>query len=281
MNESVHARLAFIGGGNMATALVGGLVEDGWPAQRIAVADPEAGRRAGLAGRFGVHTTPDNRSAAAEADVVVLAVKPQVLRGVCLGLAPTLQQTRPLVLSIAAGVRAEAIDRWLGGGQAVVRCMPNTPALVGAGATALVALPAVDADRRALAERILRAVGVTVWLDDEALMDAVTALSGSGPAYFFLFMESLLEAGGELGLPPDVARLLTLQTALGAARLALESREDPAVLRQQVTSPGGTTERALAVLEDGGLRRLLRRAVASAAARSRELADALSREETG
>ncbi|HHB12689.1 MAG TPA: pyrroline-5-carboxylate reductase [Chromatiales bacterium] len=277
MHETVHLKLAFIGGGNMAAALVGGLVEDGWPSDRIVVSDPDAGRRAALAARYAVHTTPDNRAAAAEAEVLVLAVKPQVLRAVCTELAPTVQQTHPLVLSIAAGVRSADVERWLGGGVAVVRCMPNTPALVGAGATALVANPAVDAAGRETAEHILRAVGVTVWLEQEALMDAATAVSGSGPAYFFLFMEALMEAGTGLGLSPEVARLLTLQTALGAARLALASEEDPAVLRQRVTSPGGTTERALAVLEDGGLRRLVRRAADAAAARSRELAEELAK----
>ncbi len=276
MSEARRPQLAFIGGGNMAAALIGGLTQDGWPPDRIVASDPDAERRAVLAAQYGVHTTPDNRSAASDADVVVLAVKPQALHSVCLELAPTVQQTRPLILSIAAGVRSTDIDRWLGGGCAVVRCMPNTPALVGAGACALVAGAAVRAEQRETAEHILRAVGVTVWLEHEDLMDAVTAVSGSGPAYFFLFMEALLEAGGELGLPPETARLLTLQTALGASRLALASEEDPAVLRQRVTSPGGTTERALSVLEDGGLRRLVRRAVIAAAARSKALADELA-----
>ena len=267
--------IAFIGGGNMATSLVGGLIADGTDPASIHVADPSQERRDYLAERFGVAVSPDNAATAAAAQVLVLAVKPQVLGKVVRDLAPTLAQARPLVVSIAAGVREPSIRRWIGADLPIVRTMPNTPALVGSGATALVANPFVDQGQRDQAESVMRAVGLTVWLEDEAQMDAVTAVSGSGPAYFFLYMEALEQAGRDLGLPADTARLLTLQTAFGAAKLALESGDDAATLRRKVTSPGGTTEKALAALTDADLPALLARAAAAAAARSQELAAAL------
>ncbi|WJW75777.1 pyrroline-5-carboxylate reductase [Thiohalobacter sp. IOR34] len=269
MNEKI---ICFIGGGNMARSLIGGLISDGLPAGRMRVADPDPARLEGLGEAFGVATFADNRAAAEGADVLLLAVKPQVMHQVAQQLAPQVTAGQPLVISIAAGIRSGDLERWLGGEAAVVRCMPNTPALVQSGATALYANPRVSAEQRDLAESILRAVGLTLWLEDEALMDAVTALSGSGPAYFFLVMEALQAAGESLGLPAETARLLTLQTAFGAAKTALECSEGPAVLRQQVTSPGGTTERALQVLEEGGLRELLQRALRAARDRSEELA---------
>ncbi len=205
----------------------------------------------------------------------MLAVKPQVIRTVASEISAAVQARHPLIISIAAGIRSADLDRWLGGNTAVVRCMPNTPALVQSGATALIANARVSDEQRNLAESILRAVGLTLWLDDEQLMDAVTALSGSGPAYFFLIMEALQAAGVQLGLPEQTAQLLTLQTAFGAAKMALESDEDAATLRRRVTSPGGTTERALQTLENGGLRELIARALTAARDRSRELADQL------
>lgn len=267
--------LSFIGGGNMARSLIGGLIADGWPAGHIRVADPNAEICAQLAEHFGIGTGGDNRAAVAGADVVVLAVKPQVMRAVAQDIAASVQTQRPLLVSIAAGIRSADLDRWLGGDCPIVRCMPNTPALVQSGATALVANPRVSADQRDVAESVLRAVGLTLWLDDEALMDAVTALSGSGPAYFFLVMEALQTAGMQLGLPEQTARLLTLQTAFGAAKMALESAEDAATLRRRVTSPGGTTERALQTFEDGRLSELITRALTAARDRSRELAEQL------
>ena len=267
--------LCFIGGGNMARSLIGGLIADGWPSERIHVTDTNPEPLTQLAERFGVTTSRDNTSAAARADVLVLAVKPQVMHGVAGEIAAAIQRNRPLIISIAAGIRSTDLDRWLGGDNAVVRCMPNTPALVQGGATALFANPRVDEPRRDLAESILRAVGLTLWLDDEQLMDAVTALSGSGPAYFFLIMEALQAAGEQLGLPTETARLLTLQTAFGAAKMALESAEDAGSLRRRVTSPGGTTETALQVMEEGQLRDLMVRALTAARDRSRQLADQL------
>ncbi len=268
-----NTTLAFIGGGNMASSLVGGLIADGWDPASIRVADTSAQQLERLSQRFPVTTTTDNRAAIAQADVIVLAVKPQSMQAVAQQLADDINQQQALVISIAAGIRESTLRTWLGANTAIVRTMPNTPAMVQSGATALFANPAVNEEQRSIAESILRAVGVAIWVDDEALMDAVTALSGSGPAYFFLFMEALQKAGCELGLPARTAHLLTLQTAFGAAKMALESTEDAATLRRRVTSPGGTTERAISVLQDGGFEALVSKALQSAAARSRELAD--------
>ncbi len=267
--------IAFVGGGNMAASLVGGLIAGGRSPAELRVAEPRAERRAELAERFGVDVRPDNADAVQGASVVVLAVKPQVLRPVVAALGPTLQAQGSLVVSIAAGVREPDIRRWLGYDAPVVRTMPNTPALVRSGATALFANPFVSTAQRDQAESVMRAVGMTLWVEDEALMDVVTALSGSGPAYFFLVMEMLEEAAVRLGLDRETARLLTLETALGAARMALESSEDPATLRARVTSPGGTTERAVATLEGAGVRAAFLAAVAAARARSAELGDSL------
>ncbi len=272
-------RIGFIGGGNMARSLVGGLIAGGLDATRLQVAEPDAARRAELDERFGVTTSDDNGAVASAVDVLVLAVKPQVLHAVVTRLAPVLGPRPPLLISIAAGVRAESIARWLGRPLALVRAMPNTPALVRSGATALFANPEVSASQRSRAESIMRAVGQTLWIDDEALMDAVTALSGSGPAYFFLFMEALEQAAIDLGLEPGAARLLTLETAQGAARMALSSEEGPAQLRERVTSPGGTTEAALGVFAEGGFAALIARALAAARDRSDELAVQLDRDD--
>ncbi|HRD65880.1 MAG TPA: pyrroline-5-carboxylate reductase [Candidatus Competibacter sp.] len=268
--------IAFIGGGNMARSLIGGLIGGGHDPGCIWVAEPDASQREFLHGRFGVHAGAGNPEIATKAEVVVLAVKPQVLQGVARQLAPAIQAHQPLVISVAAGVREPDLRRWLGGGSlALVRTMPNTPALVGSAASALFANEFVSEEHRQLAESLLRAVGVTVWVDDESLLDAVTALSGSGPAYFFLVMESLERAALDLGLEAEIARLLTLQTAFGAAKMALESVESPATLRVRVTSPGGTTERALAILGDGGVGPLFAKALEAARQRARELGDLL------
>lgn len=267
--------IAFIGGGNMARSLINGLIADGYSADRIWVSDPSETKLVELGSHLSVHTTGSNIEAADQADALVLAVKPQVLRNVAEELAATVQTRRPLVISIAAGIREQDLQRWLGGGAAIVRTMPNTPALVQSGATALYANPAVSEEQRNWAESLLRAVGLTVWVQDEALLDAVTALSGSGPAYFFLVMEALENAAVQLGLPQETARLLTLQTAFGAAKMALESAEDAAVLRARVTSPGGTTERAIAVLEQNRMREIFAEALRAAHTRSQELATLL------
>ncbi|MEW8314174.1 MAG: pyrroline-5-carboxylate reductase [Candidatus Thiodiazotropha endolucinida] len=267
--------ITFIGGGNMATSLINGLIADGYEKQRITVSDPDAEKLAQLAACCGIHTQSDNNSAISNAEVVVLAVKPQVLKSVAQDLAAAIQQVKPLVISIAAGVKESSLRNWLGGEVALVRSMPNTPAMIQSGATGLHAGPGVSEAQRNQAESILRAVGLTRWVEEESMMDAVTAVSGSGPAYFFLIMEAIESSARQMGLDEDTARLLTLQTALGAARMALESSDSPAVLRQKVTSPGGTTERALDILEEGKIRTLIDMALHGAQERSVELSEML------
>jgi pyrroline-5-carboxylate reductase len=269
------SKLTFIGGGNMATSLISGLIADGYDNSLITVSDPDSEKLSQLAARFGIHTEPDNREAVAAAEMIVLAVKPQIMEQVARGLAETIQQTTPLVISIAAGVKGQILRDWLGGNVALVRSMPNTPAMIQSGATGLYAGPGVTDEQRDMAETVLRAVGLTRWVEDEAQMDAVTAVSGSGPAYFFLVMEAMEEAAESMGLDHETARLLVLQTALGAARMAMESSDSPAVLRQKVTSPGGTTERALGLFEDGGIRELFKQALKGAEKRSEELSNML------
>ena len=267
--------ITFIGAGNMATSLIGGLVADGYAPKRIIASDPDSGKLADLSARFGIQSATDNSTAIQQADVVVLAVKPQVLERICNEIRQAVQQRQPLLVSIAAGIREMDMQAWLGGNIALVRSMPNTPAMLQAGATVLHAGNGVSEAQRDLAESILRAVGLTRWVDNEALMDIATALSGSGPAYFFLVMEAMEAAAISNGLPADTARLLTIQTALGAARMAIESSDGPATLRQKVTSPGGTTERALSILEQGNLRTLFEDAISGACERSRELSEML------
>jgi pyrroline-5-carboxylate reductase len=265
-------QLAFIGGGNMASALIGGLVTKGFTAQQIIASDvmPEMLER--LKAVAPVRTTIDNKIAIAAADVVVLAVKPQVMKQVLVPLAASLQKRRPLIISIAAGIEIRSIEQWLGAALPIVRCMPNTPALVQLGATGLYANAAVSVAQRELAENILRAVGIAMWMDNESQLDAVTAVSGSGPAYFFMVMEAMQAAGEQLGLSAEVAKTLTLQTALGAARMALDSDVDVGELRRRVTSPKGTTERAIASFEQDDLRGLFLRALTACRDRSQALA---------
>ncbi|HZP67577.1 MAG TPA: pyrroline-5-carboxylate reductase [Rudaea sp.] len=262
--------IAFVGGGNMARSLIGGLLRSGTPAQAVAVSEPDAKLRAALAHDFGVAVHAANESAAAAADVLVLAVKPQVMKTVCTGLRAATAARRPLAVSIAAGIRIAQIETWLGG-EAVVRAMPNTPALIGAGATALCANAVCSATQRERAQSILAAAGTTVWIDDEALMDTVTALSGSGPAYFFLLVEALEQAAAAQGLPRDIARALAVQTCLGAGRMLVEDGAAPAELRRRVTSPNGTTQAALDSFAASGFADVVARAVEAATRRGREL----------
>lgn len=269
--------IGFIGGGNMAKSLAGGLIARGLAPHQILVSDPVPAQLEALATQLGVRTTPDNNMAAREADVVILAVKPQDLRTVASSLAATLAARRPLVISIAAGIRGSDIERWLGG-IPVVRAMPNRPALQNCGVTGLYASPAVPPAARALAAEILGAVGVTVWVDEEAQMDAVTAVSGSGPAYFFLLVEMIEAAGVALGLSADVSRRLAIETAYGSGCMARESVDSPADLRKQVTSKGGTTEAALKHLEAHDVRGLFTQAIAAAAHRSAEMAELLGKQ---
>ena len=270
-----RTRIAFIGGGNMAHSLIAGLVADGHAPSLLTVSDPVPEKRERLAAGFGINPAPDNAAAIAAADVLVLCVKPQVAAAVCRELALALPEPAPLVISIMAGVTETSIAHWLGHDLALVRAMPNTPVMVQSGAIGLHANRATTQQQRNLAEEIMRAGGLTRWVDQEADLDAVTALSGSGPAYFFLFMEALEKAGTEQGLDAEAARLLSIQTALGAARMAMESDESPQQLRERVTSPGGTTEQALKTFSEGGFEPLVSRAVAAARRRAAELSQLL------
>jgi pyrroline-5-carboxylate reductase len=267
--------LAFIGCGNMAASLINGLVADGYDPKKIIASDPDSAKTAQLSNLLDIETTTDNSKAVDFAELVVLAIKPQLMEQVATDIAPAIQKGQPLIISIAAGVQEKDIENWLGGGVALVRTMPNTPAMIKDGATVLHANPMVTSDQKNQAETILRAVGLTQWVDSETMLDAVTALSGSGPAYFFMVMEAMEAAAVELGLPEDTAHLLTLQTALGAARMAMESSDTPATLREKVTSPGGTTEAALKRFEEGGLRALFVQALTDARDRSIELSNLL------
>lgn len=271
-------RITFIGGGNMARSLVGGLIADGVRASQLEVAEPDPAKRVALERDFGIRVTADNAAAAQAAGVVVLAVKPQAMPGVARALAAPLARHPALAISIAAGIRSGDLARWLGGATPVIRAMPNTPALLGCGATVLCAGPGARGPHREQAEAILRAVGSVSWVEDEAQMDTVTALSGSGPAYFFMLAEALADGAAELGLAPDLARLLAVETALGAARMAIESDADIAELRRRVTSTRGATEAAIEVLEAGGFRSLVASALARGRARSQELADLFGKE---
>lgn len=265
--------VAFIGAGNMARSLIAGLSQGEQPFQ-LRVADPNEAQLEWIHRNWtGIESSTDNQVVLEGADVVVLAVKPQLMPDVTQAMQAIAQKQRPLFISVAAGVREAALNTHLGGNLPIVRAMPNTPALVQTGATGLYANAEVSSEQRDLAERLLRAVGITLWVSEEAKLDAVTAVSGSGPAYFFLVMEAMEAAAQDLGLAAEDAHLLVMQTALGAARLALESEDSPAELRQRVTSKGGTTEAALQVLQDGGLPELFSKALQAAAQRS----DALSR----
>ncbi|MEN9757876.1 MAG: hypothetical protein RL755_2063 [Pseudomonadota bacterium] len=264
-------KIGFIGGGNMAVSLLNGLITSGHSPQQIWVSDTNPDTLAYLSEQFGVYTSSDNNEIAREVDVVVLAVKPQILKDVAQHLAQTIEERRPLVVSIAAGVSQSSLSTWLGENAAIVRCMPNTPALVLTGATGLHANMNVSDPQRDLAENILRAVGIALWVQTESELDAVTAISGSGPAYYFLLMEAMEKTAIELGLHAETAQLLVQQTALGAAKMALESQESPQSLRQRVTSPNGTTQKAIETFEEGGFTELVSKALHAARDRSVEL----------
>jgi pyrroline-5-carboxylate reductase len=273
-----QTRIAFIGAGNMASALIGGLIADGTTKDSIIASDPNNEQRSQLHDRYGICTVDNNADAISDASVVVLAVKPQLLQQVCNELRAHLIGKSCLIVSIAAGIRCNTLSKWLNSELPIVRCMPNTPAMLQVGATGLFATSNVSSEQRDQAERILRAVGITLWVDSESDIDSVTAVSGSGPAYYFLVMEAMQAAAEKLGLPEDTAKLLTLQTALGAARMALESQDDPATLRQKVTSPGGTTEQAILSFEENGLRDLFEKAMRAARDRSISLSEQLDKD---
>jgi len=269
--DGTTPRIAFIGNGNVARSLIGGLVALGVPASTIVASVPNAGLRAALANDFGVRTHVDNNDAARDADIWVLAVKPQVLRAVCGELSVQARDQRPLVISVAAGIAIAQVERWLAADVAVVRAMPNTPALLGASATALCANPHASSEQCAQAQRLFEAVGTALWVDDETLMDTVTATSGSGPAYVFALVEAMQAAAQAQGLPAGIAQALIAQTILGAGRMLCESGEDAATLRRRVTSPGGVIAEALKCFEAGGFGTLIARGIAAATARGAEL----------
>ena len=268
-------RIMFVGAGNMASALIGGLIARGTAPASLQAIDPSASQREALGARFGIATHAASGDPVGQADVIVMAVKPQQMHEAVDALAP--QIATQLIISVAAGVRATDLSRWLGGYSRIVRTMPNTPALIGLGATGLAMLSGgTDADRK-LAESIMQAVGQTVWVDDESQLDAVTALSGSGPAYVFRFIESMIAAGTGLGLSPEQSRQLALQTVSGAAQLACASSEPVALLRERVTSKGGTTAAARSVFEARGLDAVVAQAMGAARDRSAELGDEFGR----
>lgn len=269
------ANITFIGAGNMAASIIGGLVKKGYPATQITASDLLQDNLDKLQQDYGIVPQADNALAVANADVVVLAVKPQVLKTVAEGLKPHLKADS-LIISIAAGITIDSISQWIGD-LAIVRCMPNTPALVQTGASGLFANPRTNDNQKASADEILSAVGIVEWLDAESLLDPVTAVSGSGPAYYFLMMEAMIEAGVKQGLSREAATQLTLQTALGAAKLAQNSDVDVAELRRRVTSPNGTTEQAILSFERDGLRETVDRAMQACTDRSIELAQELGK----
>lgn len=267
----MQQKIAFIGGGNMASAIIGGLIKNGFNANRITVADPYPPSLERLQNDFAVNTTDDNNAAIKNADLVVLAVKPQQMQQVCSHIKTAINEQNPLVLSIAAGITTDMFALWLGD-VALVRAMPNTPALVQTGATGIFANVKVSDTQKQSAFELLSAIGMSEWVDAEAMLDAVTAVSGSGPAYFFLLIEAMQAAGVKLGLDSETAKNLSIQTALGAAKMAANSEDTPAELRRKVTSPNGTTEAAIHSFEAAGFSEMVENALKAADTRSKTLA---------
>jgi pyrroline-5-carboxylate reductase len=270
--------IAFIGAGNMASAIMGGLIENGFAATSIYASDPSQEKLDELNTKFGINTNTNNQAVIEQADVVIVAVKPQVMELVLSPLQGALKAKQPLLISVAAGINLNSLMQWAGADNdklAIVRCMPNTPALVGQGASGLLANSNVSAQQKELSETILNAVGISLWVEKESELDAVTAVSGSGPAYYFLFMEAMIEAGKKLGLSESTAKQLTLKTALGAATMASESSDSPAQLRKNVTSPNGTTEQALNSFVESGIEAIVEKALKAANDRSVSLSEEL------
>jgi pyrroline-5-carboxylate reductase len=274
--ESKTANIAFIGAGNMARSLMGGLLKQGYPAENLACSDPVEGSLEAVAALGDVTTSTSNADIIEHADIVILAVKPQVMKDVLTPLQDILIAKKPLLVSIAAGIACDSLQEWAGEDVPIVRCMPNTPALLQVGATGLYATNKVSAEQQKMAEVILSAVGIVVWVAEEAELDAVTAVSGSGPAYFFLLMEAMQAAGRQLGLSAEASAQLTQQTALGAARMALESDVDVAELRKRVTSPNGTTQAAIESFQANDLSSIVDQALQAASDRSQALAKELA-----
>ncbi len=273
----VNKKIGFIGAGNMAYSIIGGLISSGASKEQLWVSDADSGKCNSVAAGFSINSCADNVTLVNTVDIIILAVKPQVLQQVCEQIASSVSETKPLIVSIAAGINTDSISYWLGEESeshkklSIVRCMPNTPALVQSGATALYAVENVSAQQKTSAESIMRSVGITVWLGAEQQMDAVTAISGSGPAYYFRIIEIMEKSAIKMGLDNEVAHLLAVETAFGASKMALESEDSPEILRTKVTSPGGTTEKALQIMASGGLENILMEATKGAELRSREL----------
>ncbi len=267
-------KISFIGAGNMASAIFKGMLANGYPADLITATGPDQTALSALSDELGIQTTTHNIDAVAKSDVVVLAVKPQIMKQVCNELAEQALHSRPLIISVAAGLHASTLDQWLGGGHAIVRCMPNTPSLVKAGASGLYAIPGVTQEQRDFTDQLLSGIGLVEWVAEEAMLDIVTAISGSGPAYFFMVFEMMQKAAIELGMPEDAARRLILQTGLGAVKMAQETGEEFAQLKRNVMSPKGTTERAIHTFEGEGIEALFLKAMKACADR----ADEMSRE---
>ena len=271
-----QAKMVFIGGaGNMAGAVIGGLVASGYPAERIVATGRNEQKLQEFATRTGVQVSTDNAAEVAEADVLVLSVKPQMMKELCVELADIVGARKPLVITLAAGIPLAAYQRWLGADVPIVRAMPNTPALVGTGVTGLYAGEGVSEAQKQIATAMAEAVGIALWVDAESGIDQVIAVSGSGPAYYFQFMESMIDAAEKAGMDRADAERLTLQTALGAAKLAVASDVDVAQLKRNVMSPNGTTERAVKRFQEGGLPQLVEQAMSDCAARAAEMAKEL------
>ncbi|QBM18266.1 pyrroline-5-carboxylate reductase [Marinobacter sp. JH2] len=268
--------ISFIGAGNMASAIIGGMLDNRFEANNVWVSAPDDSHLQAVRNQFGVSVSTNNRYCVEQADIVVLAVKPQVMADVCRDIAPVVQNTRPLIVSIAAGLTADTIEQWLGGGLPMVRVMPNTPSLVGKGAAGLFANDQVSDEQKTMVQTVFESIGTALWVEDENLLHGVTALSGSGPAYFFLILEALESAATDAGVEPATARKLAIQTMAGAAEMAARSEHDPAQLKRNVMSPGGTTERAINTFEDGGMRKLVKKAYDAAFTRSEEMAKELA-----
>lgn len=276
MKKLTDLKVRFVGAGNMATSLIGGLINRGFMPSQITASDPGGHQRQAVTEKFGVQTFHDNNAHFGIPDVVVFAVKPQIMKKVTLDVANSIAETGALVISIAAGIKVEHLENWLTTDTAIVRTMPNTPALIGEGATGLFANHNVTKEQKHLTEGIMDSVGISHWVDKEFKIDVVTALSGSGPAYFFLFMEYMQKTAIELGLSPDVAAKLTEQTALGSAILAQRSSDDIKVLREKVTSPNGTTEAALISFDKNELEETIKQALNAANDRSKQLSEDFS-----
>lgn len=270
-------KITFIGAGNMASAIFKGMLANGYPADHITATAPDEKTLLTLRHELGIHTTTDNVAAIADAEVVVLAVKPQIMKAVCAELREQAVKTRPLFISVAAGLHASTLNDWLGGEQAIVRCMPNTPSLVKTGASGLFALPSVSPEQQSFTDQLLSGIGIVEWVAEESLLDVVTAISGSGPAYFFMVFEMMEKAAIELGMPAEAARRLILQTGLGAVRMAQETGEEFEQLKRNVMSPKGTTERAIHTFEEEGIEALFLKAMKACADRAVEMSQEMGK----